>query len=320
MSETFSGADFTAAAGESSSAAAESVATVDTSVPQGAATTEPTAGPAALTSSTDPAEPGPIPFKSHKTALDNARTKAIEDWRIQHGWAEHVDRQAVQQAQQIGELYTRDRAGFVRQMLADAANDPDLAPVVRSEAARLLGGGRAQAAPNLTPIAVQMEDGQTLGLYTADQIGALKEQWMDAMRKEMAPAMSAAEQIQQANRVAQANSFATGLTGEMATMPGFEDHKGEIGQEVRRLIAQYPPNDPRTDDPAFLETALFRAYNRVVVPKLDLASKRSVLHDINQKASASTVNPGAPSTSAPKDMKDMSWSEAFSHAFANQAR
>jgi hypothetical protein len=64
----------------------------------------------------------------HKTALENARTKAAEqaqqEFESQFGWAKSVDRGAVEEAARLGQLYQTDRAGYIRQVLAEAITDP----------------------------------------------------------------------------------------------------------------------------------------------------------------------------------------------------
>jgi hypothetical protein len=227
----------------------------------------------------------------------------LKEWKEQHAWAETVDRTAVAEAQRIGQLFANDKPGFIREVLADAVNDPSLAPLVRSEAARLLGSRSPQAATappavDMTPVPVQLENGQVIPLYTADQLGALKQQWMQEMRTEFAPAQQTAEQFQKAaqhyERVQQADGFAKSFYGDLSKLPGFTEHKEAIRQELGTTRLE-------TDHPAEVRAAALAIYNRVVVPKLLAGRESKVLEDLQQRAHAATsVNPGSAAPSSPR--------------------
>lgn len=217
-------------------------------------------------------------------------------------WAESVDRKAVEDAVRIGQLYSTDRAGYIRQVLSEAVNDPDLAPMVRSEAARLLGTRQQQAQPqiNLQPRMVQLEDGSTIPLYSAEQIGALKDQWTAELDKKYEPAMRTAEEFRAAREYVaqkkQADAFASGFKADLLKLPQFAEHAAEIKERLSTMRFT-------TDHPSEVRAATLALYNEIVLPKLARGltqqAQSKLLDNLQQKAAASTgINPGsaAPAT------------------------
>jgi hypothetical protein len=150
-----------------------------------AATTQ----PAESTTTEVPVHPsadktGPIPFDVHKTALDNARTKAIAEYKEKVGWAENVDRSLIEETAKIGHLYRSDKPAFFRQLLAEAAGNPETLAVLRSESARFLAGGRQPAAApvDLTPdIPVVDDQGRVVShSFSAERVTQLLKQAGDS--------------------------------------------------------------------------------------------------------------------------------------------
>src|SRR3990167_4887959 len=134
-------------------------ANADTIVPPAAETTGDVVTPA-LT-------PGEPPKERWPDILANRRTKASDEgmaeWKQQYGWAESVDRAAVEEASRIGQLYQQDRAGYLKQLTQEALADPTLAPIIRSEAARVLAGAK-QAQPESEPdIPILDQQGNVVG-------------------------------------------------------------------------------------------------------------------------------------------------------------
>lgn len=244
---------------------------------------------------------GPIPFERHKAAIENARREAAEraaaEWK-QYEWAKSVDRRAVEQAAQIGQMYQRDPAGYVRQMLAEAMQNEQLAPMVRSEAARLLAGARGHQAPaevNLQPVPVQLDNGQVVSLYSAEQIAALKQQWSQELEQKFAPAMQMTEQFKAAQeqmvKQRDADVFAGSFSGELRKLPQFAEHKAEIAARLAQVQLQ-------SDHPAEVKAAALAIYNEVVLPKLQQAEQQKAVATLQQKAVAQTVNPSRPAPSS----------------------
>ena len=278
-----------------------------------AATTQ----PAETTTAQAPVHPsaektGPIPFDVHKTALENARTKAVAEYKEKFGWAEAVDRNAYEEAARIGQLYQRDKPAYIRQVLAEAVNDPTLAPLVRSEAARVLGSRQQPTAPvDLTPdIPVVDEQGRVVShSFSADRVKQLLKQEREALKQELlgeiAPLKqdreTAQRQEQARKEQAQLQSTVTSLYEQATTdLPHFKEHEQEIAAAFEKI-----PGDPGT--------ALYRAYAQVVIPKLTAAGQAKAVEDLKTKAAASTANPASATvatTKRPKSFTDSSlkWS------------
>ena len=137
----------------------------------------------------------------------------------------------------------------------------------------------------------------------------------EQLRREYAPALSAAQKLQLAEDKVAADGFATDLTGELQ---GFDKnvHGAAMIDAVKREIAKYPKGDPRADTPEFLSAATLRAYMKVVVPTLGATARKTALAEAGQKAHANTVNPGQQRTAAPVELKDMSWADALKASMA----
>lgn len=323
MSDTSFAADLSAALGDTSAPSPEpsSAAPVDTPASPEAATTAP-ADVAAVSPSTEtvPSTPqGPIPVPVHVKALENARTKAVAEakakWEQQYGWAKTVDREQVAQAVQIAQRFQQDPGGYIRDLLTEAVGNPQLAPIVRSEVARVLGQ-RPAATPapvDLTPLSVEMTDGQARNLYTAEQLQAYVQQELAKVRDEFKPAVQTAQQLRDREELAaqreQANDFAAGALGELDKLPGFKEHAKEIAAAINPKTLRLA-----SDHPAEVTNAAFRAWASLVLPKLSTLERRAVLTDQHATAAASTVNPARAGVAAPKTFEEMSLAEALQSA------
>lgn len=310
MEETTLGADIAAAMGDTSTQPAvdTSVATVDTSAQPGAATTEPAA------ESTIPnadSSQGPIPFLAHKTALENARTKAVEDWKGKYGWAEQVNPQEFQQLQQIAKHFQGgDPITGLQNLIAEIRKDPQHDAALRSLAAREMGR-RTQAPQSQTkPLPVfQLEDGSTVDL------NALKAEWQQEVEQKFTPFTQTVEQLQTERKAAadaqQAHQYFTTTYADVQTWPGMQDlaNQKAVGEELKQYVI-------RDDDPREIALALNAAYRKVVLPKLGQASRQAAFNDIHQKAQANTVSPTASSAGTPQDFTKMSMTELFKHEMA----
>lgn len=266
----------------------------DTAVADQSAAT--TAQPA--TSATGEATPatalttGEPPQERWPTILENARTKAkaeaTAEFQQQYGWAQQVDRAAVEEASRIGQLYQQDRAGYIRQVLAEAITDPTLAPLVRSEAARALASGRqiAQTPPAIPDVQVQDAQGQVIGNlrdivqahlaeYAAKELQPLKQDFESRQQRDQA------ERSTQALNTAMQDIYSEALD----VLPGFKEHEGEIAKVFATLRGADPARDLRT------------AWKQVVGGTLGQVNqvKAQTLDELKTKAAASagSVNPGS---------------------------
>ncbi len=313
MSDDFTGADLSSAMSASSEPAAPAPESVSTppetpAAATGTATTQP-----AVTTPTPPTKPqGPIPFDVHSRALENARVKAAEEYKAKYGWAETADRQAYEQAIALARRTTADPVAYVKELIADLQNHPQYGPELRSEAARALAAGRSAPTMPEPDIAVTDENGNVVGrTYSADAQAKrdawLESQFMAKVSEQIAPLVQTHKtleaQRQQARDEAEGQKFASTFYGELKDYPHFEANKKAIGAEVVSLLQQYG-DDPRTNDPAFLEAVTLRAYHRVVTTKQDALSRQAAVHDLTTKASGNGVTPGRSPVGVPKRSDD----------------
>jgi hypothetical protein len=319
VDSTASNGDMASVFAETLSAASPAATTPEGTTPPpasaSAATTVPPGDSAASTGI--PATPqGPIPFDRHQAALDNARTKAkdeaLAEWRQQHGWAEHVDRAAVEQAQRVGQLYAQNRVAFVDQLLQDALQNQTDGPQILSLIGRALASRRGQSAQLETEPEpdLQTEDGR--GVYSATQL----QKWRDWNNRQLEarfdqklqPLQSAEERRAQDAAVAemrtQAVTDAQALLTELRQSPGFKEHEVAIKAAM-------------TADPKLSVEA---AYRKVVVPKLSQTERQAVVADLQKTATATTASPTHSSAAPPKSYASMGFAEALRHELAAARR
>jgi len=311
MSDDFTGADFAPSA--DSGGGETAVATVEPTAQPGAATTEPAVSATEQTATSEPARPaGPIPFDVHKTALENARVKATAEWEQQYGWAKELNRDEVQTLVQFRQALAADPTGtLLRELAAISESQPEAKAQLQTWAAQQLNAARRPAQPTAEPSlpVIQLEDGRTIDL------NALREQiqrdTLAAAQAQFKPAMDAAQRLQQAEATVaaqrEAHTFATGIMPELTALPQFKEHAAEIKAALANTKLQ-------TDHPAEVSAAVYRIYNRIVLPKLQTAERRTVLQDLTHKANAGSVNPAQTGTRAPKSIEDMTLAEALQHA------
>jgi hypothetical protein len=241
--------------------------------------------------------------------LANAREKAVAEWKDRYGWAEQVDRAAVEHAIKLAKAYQTDKVGLLQELIAEAQNDPQAAAQLRSMAARQLAAGRGQqqqppADEMPQPdVAITDANGQVVGqTYSAEQLAKrdafLRQQMLAEIRKEFEPVTKTVSEVIKERTERAADAYATKAMEGFSKLPGFDAHKAEIGQRLRAL-------DLQTDDPRILDLATRAIYHEVVTPKReqDLSAKAQseLLDNLQHKAAASTsVNPGSAAPSTPK--------------------
>lgn len=314
MADDFTGADISAAMGGGSEPAPAS----DTGASAPATTTEPTAQPGAATTQpaatpNQPAKAAEPPQDKWPTILENARVKAIADYKAKYGWAENVDQARVREAVEIANRFNTDKVGYIRDLIDEANNDPQLREALRSEIGRRLAAGRSTAAPE-PDIDVTDANGNVVErTFSSGQWAKreawLKEQWKGEVLKELAPVVKSHKAIEQREHdaavKAEADEWGNGFGAELKTFPHFEANKKEIGAEVVRIVQAYEEANPQAmENPAeykaFLEAATLRAYHRVVTTRQDALSRQAAVHDLTTKASTSGVTPGRQPVGAPK--------------------
>jgi len=242
----------------------------------------------------------------------NTERNALKQWKEQYGWAESADRQAIEQAVEIGKLYSTDRLGYARQLLSDMSSDPQLGPQLRSELARMLGTRQQQAppapaGPDLNGLVIDLGNGQTVPL------SALKESWLGEMEQKFAPVVQTAKQLQEASEQAQktheATEFAKGFLADLQKRPDFDALKPEI---AKRLAAERLTSD----HPAEVRAATYRIYMELSDQHRTQSiaqAKSDQLDDLQRRAAASTSpKPRSAAHSSPRSPKsfyvrDLKW-------------
>ncbi len=331
--DDFTGADISSAMTSGSDAGtpapgAPAPTTETTTAPTGTGTT----APAAVSQPERPA--GPIPFDVHKTALENARVKATEEWERQYGWAKQVPQSEFQQIQSLSRRLASanpdEAVAAVSELISEMTSKPSHAAAVRSLIAKSLGGGRGQQPLTMPEPDVEITDanGNVVGTsYSARALAArdafIMQQVLAKVDEKYAPVVKTHEEVAaertRLKEEAEANTFVSGFQQELTTYPGFTENKALVGQEVVRLLSAYAPNDPRTNEPAFLEALTLRAYNRVVVPKLNSAARQAVVQDQIVKAGTTGVVPGRAPIGAPKRSDDGRFTaDDLKHEFAKR--
>lgn len=252
---------------------------------------------------------GPIPFDVHSKALDNARTKASEEalakHREQFGWAETVDRSAVEQMQKLGQLYTADRGGYVKQLLAESIADPQLAPIVRSEIARILGSSRQAAAPSFEPD-IPVYDGQGVLVnqtFSAEKVRELiTHSVAEALGKEIGPIKQDFEARQataaETEKQAAFDRELDAIWNKNIELPHFAEYQNEIG----KVFAAMPLFEIRDGKkvPISPDQALQKSWNQVVGSQLEAKAQAKALDTFKTKAAAQTVDGSGKAASTPK--------------------
>lgn len=339
MDDTFSGGDIsaamTAAPGDSPTPGPDT-STPPTASASADATSPPvdTSTPASSTTQSPAGEP---PKERWPDILANARSKAIEEETAK--WKDYDFVRGIPAAD-LRELITDalesggDPIQLVQRMTARIAADPVHGPALRSFAAKQLAAGRRTAPvepeDEPTPDAeIVNEHGQVVGLtFSAAQQAKreawLKRQWMGEVSKEIAPLKQSHEKAIAHEREvvakAEAAEWSGGFNKELAAYPGFQEHKTAIGTRVLDTLQRLQPNDPRANDPMFLEAITLRAYNAEVLPKLQQTERRAVVQDIHQKANAGSIgHPTAHPTAAPTSLKDRSWTDALAQEWQRVA-
>jgi hypothetical protein len=261
-----------------------------------------------------PDKEGPVPFKAHKTALENARTKAKEEalqtFQQQHG-----------EDLQLAQAWRTDPIATFMWAADQIRSRPDLAPQLASLAGKQLAaqkGKQPQPQVEAEPEAdLQMQDGTLL--YSDKQLKKWH-QWNakqqdTRLAEQFKPLMQLQQGIQQLQQHdTQTQEFlqqAEPLMTELQQMPGFKDHLSEIATKQDELFRQHGGN------PVPL---WYRAYREVVPPKLQAQQQQTVQQQQQQlsasavaKAIGRTDNPAATVPVPPRRPK--SFDEAFEQAF-----
>lgn len=312
MSELFTGGGFQTAAASLSTAApaaasdpspaaagaspAPASSSTQTAAPEGTSPAVPPAAPI------DPAQAaakpqGPIPFDTHKTALENARTKAAQETEAKYGWATAIAPEHRDTVGQFYKLLDADPTQAVDVLISQIANDPVHAPKLRSLFGRLLGT-RPQGQPGTPqggfpkPDTEGVDDqGNRIPLYSAERmpeiVETIRRQLTDEFSKKYGPLeqdfQTRQQQQQEASLKADAAQWADQEYARVSKYPHYQEHEPAIAAAMQ------------ADDGLTIQDA----YIRIVVPTLDRTARQEVAASLHDKASASALNPAHPTSAAP---------------------
>jgi hypothetical protein len=297
-------------ASSSSTATATPAVTADSS----ASATPATQGtaPNPITDST-----GPLPFERHKAILEGVykeRDKFKSDldaYREQHGWAESVQRDQLEQMANWYGRYTGDAGEFIETILQESLQHPVHGQSVKSRLGRMLSSLRSQqpAEKIEAGIPVMNDKGEIVArTFTDAQIEQLLEQKLtERFGKELDPLRQDLQSRQQKDQQAALQAKADAALKTAQTWHGFTEHKAEI-------LKVYKANKALSLQDAYLDVL-----HRVILPGLDQKSQGKVLSDLQQKATAQTVHPGAPSGSAKPKFKNFAEAHAYYETHPEEA-
>lgn len=254
---------------------------------------------------TKPATPaGPVPLVVHQQALANARQKERAAVVAEYG-QKYGDPAVVEQSMAWVRKAGADPEGYLRAVIASAARDPKLAPLVRSLAGRTLGA-RGMPAPqveangNIAPVVEARPDFQDADgnqFFSAKAHKASLDALKAEILEEMTPLKASAaeqqaqrEQERQANQQtayrAQVETQMKGYITQARTWPFFAEHEAEI----KAALAAAPETGGHPAEEAVL---LRQIYDSVVGPRLATLAQDKVLAQLQSRANASGINPAA---------------------------
>jgi hypothetical protein len=247
---------------------------------------------------------GPIPFESHQTILQNARTKSADEAsaRVRAEYA--PVQQAVQQWQPIAQRMTSDPAGFIRDFIAEvAAQNPAVAAQMRSEAGRMLAAGRA-AATDAEPqpdVQIVNEHGQVTGTTYSAKALAERDAWNERrllakINGELAPIKAERQdridREQQTAVTAAIEAKADEVIAELKEiLDGGDD---ALFEDVNRLMAANPSWSAHK--------AALEVRKTKIAPTLAGKARQQAVDTFTKKAAGNTAN-GTGTTAAPTRLK-----------------
>lgn len=279
------------------SPAAETAATAPSATD---ATTLPAADAAAVPLVTQPAKQGPIPFEAHKTALDNARTKASAETEAKYGWTKDIPEQHRATLGQLHALLDSDPTTAFDGLLRTIANDPRHAPALRSWFGRQLSmarGPQPNAQPSGQPQPQQAQSfpeadaegvddaGNRIPLYSATRMKdvvahlerSIEAKFSTALKPMQADFQTRQQREQHAAAVQDAQTHAEKVYARVSAYPEFKTHE--------KSIAEAMSADPTLD--------VTEAYVQIVVPKLQQVERSKVAASLHAKTDAASLNPAS---------------------------
>ena len=243
----------------------------------------------------------------------SAAEKQMAAWKEQHGWAESVDRNQIEQMAQWYSRYNGDAGEFMESILQESLNHPVHSASVRSRLGRMMAAlkSQQQSQPEkIEPgIPVMNDRGEIVArTYTDAQMEQILQQKLDAALSPFKQDLDTrTSQAQKAQQQAQINARADADVKYVTSMPMFEEHKADI-------LSVFQSNPKMSIREAYDEVLKSK-----IIPGFGQKHEAKVLSDLQQKAHAQTVNPGSPGGSAPPKFKNFSEAHAYYEAHPEEA-
>ena len=266
---------------------------------------------------------GPIPFEVHKTALDNARTKATAEAQAtfdrEYGWAKSIPPQTIQQWSGIASLMASDPPAFLEKYFAEAATHPTFGPQVKSWAAKTLSR-RTGTAQDLSPdVVVQDGEGREVArTFSAERVQAIVAHTVqDLLGKEVMPLKQDLEQrkareqqqVMEARQADAAKRLEASTDAVLADISELLDITDATAPETRDALYGELNALLDADEKLSPHKAAMQLRKTRIVPTLEGKAQQQVLDTLTQKAGAQGMNPtraGVASTHRPKSFNDPS--------------
>lgn len=252
----------------------------------GAATTAQASDPTKA-SGVPSATPGPIPFDVHSRALENARSKALEGYRQQYGWAEKIPQATLQEFGALAQRMSSDPIGFLNEFTAQIANHPTYGPQLRSSAGRTLAAppsGRPE--PDVQVVNAQ---GQVIEMtYSAKRLAEVQEwDWNQReakLNQTLAPLQQErAQRLQEAEIATFQRDVRTEADKGLSRIDTILDGRSqELGPHVSAIMQADPTIDP-------IDAAL-QVRASVIAPRAQAQAQAAVLDTQLKKAHGNTAN------------------------------
>lgn len=267
---------------------------------------------------------GPIPFEVHKTALDNARTKATAEAQAtfdrEYGWAKSIPPQTIQQWSGIATLMASDPPAFLEKYFAEAATHPTFGPQVKSWAAKTLSRRTGAPAQDLSPdVVVQDGEGREVArTFSAERVQAIVAHTVqDLLGKEVTPLKQDLEQrkareqqqVMEARQADAAKRLEASTDAVLADISELLDITDATPPEARDALYGELNALLDADEKLSPHKAAMQLRKTRIVPTLAGKAQQQVLDDLTNKAGAQGMNPtraGVAPTHRPKSFTDPS--------------
>jgi hypothetical protein len=244
---------------------------------------------------------GPIPFDVHHKALENARTKTVQErdaqWMEKYGWATTIEKDALDKWIPFAKRISTDPAGHLRDFLApDVLQHPQHGPAIRAELGRIfqsLGNGNGEPQPDVQLV---NEQGQVTGMtYSADAQAKkdawLLSQWRNEWQREIGPIKAEREQQQQQAAQQQARAALESKADVvMSELLEIVDGKTDLLPAIDALMGEHPEWSAHK--------AALEVRKTKIVPTQQQTAQAAAADSFRKKAAANTSD-GRASTSTP---------------------